>query len=347
MLMKSVEAGLVPDLVIRKGIKRLIVQRLDEFSKLSPERKSEEQSNFINALREAPIAFVPEKANEQHYTLPTEFFEYVLGSNMKYSCCYYKTENATLEAAEEAMLELYLERADLKDGQDILELGCGWGSLSLFMARRFPNSSITVVSNSPQQKALIDDRAKAEGLENLAVITADMNEFDIDKSFDRVVSVEMFEHMSNYQQLMAKIYRWLNPGGKLFVHIFNHDYFAYPYEVRDESDWMALHFFSGGNMPSRELLLHFQGELNIKQIWHVDGTHYEKTSRDWLNLLDKNKKKVMPILEAVYGKGNETKWFNRWRIFFMSCEELFAWDNGREWYVSHYLFEKPSKEALN
>jgi cyclopropane-fatty-acyl-phospholipid synthase len=238
------------------------------------------------------------------------------------------------------MLAKTCERAELKDGQDVLELGCGWGSLSLWMAEHYPKSSFTVVSNSKTQKIHIDEQARQRGLVNLRVITADMNTFELDQQFDRVVSVEMFEHMRNYQLLMAKVSRMLKPEGKLFVHIFTHKYFAYYFEDKDPNDWLTRYFFSGGIMPSDHLLLYFQDDLTIDKHWRVNGQHYEKTANAWLENMDTHRKEIYPLFEVTYGKENALKWWSYWRVFFMACAELWGYKNGEEWFVSHYLFKK-------
>ena len=260
---------------------------------------------------------------------------------MKYSSGYWPREDTTFAESEEAMLALSCERAQLTDGQDVLELGCGWGSLTLWMAEKYPNSRITGVSNSSTQKAHIDAEAARRGFKNVRILTADMNEFEAgDTSFDRVVSVEMFEHMKNYQLLMAKVARWLRPGGKLFVHIFTHREFAYHFEGKDPSDWITRYFFEGGTMPSDDLLLYFQDDLAIRGHWRVSGTHYQRTSEAWLEKMDANEAVITPILEATYGKENPAKWRAYWRVFFLSCAELWGFSSGNEWLVSHYLFEK-------
>ena len=238
------------------------------------------------------------------------------------------------------MLEITCNRAELKDGQDVLELGCGWGSLSLFMAKKYPKSNFTVVSNSRTQKLHIDEQAKQRGISNLTVLTVNINDFTIDKKFDRVVSVEMFEHMRNYQLLMKKVADSLKPDGKLFVHIFTHKEFSYKFEVIDESDWMSKYFFTGGIMPSDDLLLYFNEHLSIQQHWHVSGMHYSKTSEAWLQNMDKHKSEIMPLFEKTYGKDQAVKWWVYWRIFYMACAELWGYNNGEEWIVSHYLFSK-------
>ncbi len=237
------------------------------------------------------------------------------------------------------MLDITVTRAELADGQSILELGCGWGSLSLWMAERFPNAQILAVSNSRSQKQHIDSQAKLRGLQNLQVVTVDMNVFETDRVFDRVVSVEMFEHMRNYQSLMENISRWLTPSGKLFVHIFCHRELAYPFACKDDSDWMARNFFTGGIMPSDSLLLYFQENLALEHHWRVSGVHYQRTAEAWLANMDSHRGEILALFRQVYGAGQETRWWAYWRVFYMACAELWGFQNGSEWFVSHYLFK--------
>ena len=322
------------------GIRNLLKQRLTEENKGSQEAKQLHLNAYIEKLKASPIAINTSDANEQHYEVPTEFYNYVLGKRMKYSGGYWPSGADTLDASEEAMLKLSCERAQLKDGQSVLDLGCGWGSVSLYVAEKFPNCKITGVSNSKTQKEYIDSVAKEKGFKNLTIITQDMNDFQIKEKFDRIISVEMLEHMKNYQKLFEKLSGFLKPEGLFFIHIFTHKEFAYPFEVRDETDWMAKYFFTGGMMPSHNLFLYFQNHLTIRNHWVVNGVHYGKTSEAWLENMDKNKTQILPILEKAYGKENVTKWWSYWRIFFLSCAELFSYRNGEEWLVSHYLFQK-------
>ena len=343
LLIKLAEKGLLPDAFIRLGISRLCGQRLVEAKAAGAKAMEEKHQEWINLLKESPVALVPEKANEQHYEVPPRLFELVLGSNLKYSSGYWPQGTSSLDQSEVKMLKLTSERAHLSDGQQILELGCGWGSLTFYMAQNFPNSKITAVSNSNDQRKFIEKKCEKLQLKNIEVITADMNDFTIDKEFDRVVSIEMFEHMRNYGELLRRVSGWLKKDGKLFVHIFSHEKIAYPFEDEGQGDWMAREFFSGGQMPSHKLLTCFSSRMKIEKDWRVDGTHYEKTSLAWLNKMDQNKAEVLDLFEKTYGKNEASIWLQRWRIFFMSCEVLFGFNNGSEWGVSHYLFEKPTE----
>ena len=333
------EQGLVPDQIIRHGIRRLLRQRLVEINADDTEIVAFDKQVFIEAMKQAEIAPLPEKANQQHYEVPTEFYLKVLGPRLKYSSCYWPMGAETLQQAEEAALQATCERAGLSDGMDILELGCGWGSLSLWMAEHYPNSTITAVSNSATQREHISAQARQRGLENIDVLTCDMNDFGIDQRFDRVVSLEMFEHMRNYQVLFERVASWLKPGGRFFMHIFVHRDAPYLFEDKGPSDWMSRYFFSGGMMPSDDLPMQFQDHMKLVSKWRWDGRHYEKTLNAWLANMDANKRQLMSLFEQTYGIGAR-QWWMRWRLFFMACAELFGYDEGQQWWVSHYLFEK-------
>ena len=335
-----VEQGYVPDTIVRKGIRRLLKQRLNEIDAGDSEVSSESKYRFIETMKDSPIALSPEKANEQHYEVPAEFYDLVLGEHSKYSCCYWDDTTENLTHAEENALSITCNHAELNDGQSILELGCGWGSLTIWMAQHYPSSQITAVSNSHSQKEFILNRAEKLGLTNIQVITCDMNDFNTTEKFDRVVSVEMFEHMRNWEQLYKQVSTWLNEDGKFFKHVFSHRQVPYSFEVKDSSDWMSEYFFTGGMMPSDDLPLYFQHDLKINRSWTWDGSHYAKTSNAWLERMDKNKQVLMPIFKDTYGDEQASIWWMRWRLFFMACAELFDYENGQQWHVMHYLFNK-------
>jgi cyclopropane-fatty-acyl-phospholipid synthase len=335
-----VEQGLVPDGAVRMGIRRLLRQRLAELHSGDAEAGARIAEAFLDAMREAPLALLPEKANEQHYELPPEFFGAVLGPRRKYSCCWWPEGVETLDQAEAAALAETCERAGLADGQRILELGCGWGSLSLWMAERFPDARITTISNSHSQRQHIGAEAAARGLHNVEVLTCDFNDFDTVRRFDRVVSVEMFEHLRNWPRAFANVARWLAPGGRFFMHVFAHREAPYAFEARDASDWMSRHFFSGGMMPSDDLALRCQDDLRLLKRWRWDGRHYARTSAAWLERMDAQRERLMPLFARVYGERNASLWWMRWRLFFLSVEELFGYADGSQWWVGHYLFER-------
>lgn len=346
LAIQMAEKSLIPDAIIRQGIRKLSEKRLHDIGADDCEKGIDDLNAFITAMNDAPIALVPELANAQHYELPAKFFELCLGENRKYSSCFWLPETTSLDEAEANALDMTCQHADLKDGQNVLELGCGWGSLTLWMAARYRKSTITAVSNSHSQREYIMAAASARGLKNVRVITCDMNSFDPreyvgEKQFDRVVSVEMFEHMRNHKVLYRKIHDWLTPGGKFLMHIFVHRNTPYLFEVQGDDDWMSQFFFSGGMMPSDDLPLHFQDHLKLEKRWRWNGTHYEKTANAWLKNMDKHRHEVDAILKQTYGADNAEKWRNRWRIFYMACAELFGYKHGQEWWVTHYRFERP------
>ena len=341
LAIKWVERGYLPDWLIRLGIRALLKRRLRAIDSDNAERFGDAKQVFITRQNEAPIALQAEAANQQHYELPAEFFSAVLGPHLKYSCGLWRGTDDTLEQAERHGLGETCRFAQLADGQKVLELGCGWGSLTLWMAQHYPHSTITAVSNSRSQAQHIRAKAESLGLANVEVITCDMNNFDTASGqFDRIVSVEMFEHMRNYARLYANINRWLAPGGLFFKHIFAHRNTPYEFVVEDASDWMSEYFFTGGMMPSDDLPAHFQQHLKLidRQIW--DGRHYQKTSNAWLAQMDAQKDRLMPLMMEVYGADQADIWWLRWRLFFMACAELFGFRQGQEWWVGHYLFTR-------
>jgi len=336
MIDTLLEKNLLPDRLIRFGIRRLLAQRLRE------ESARHDLAAYVADLKTRALAEQTAAANEQHYEVPTAFYHFCLGPRLKYSGCLYPEGTETLAQAEEHMLALYAERAQLADGQHILELGCGWGSLCLYNAARFPRARITAVSNSRTQKEHIDTEARKRGLDNVRVITADINEFDITPGqFDRVVSVEMFEHLKNYEKLFRHIARWLKPGGLLFTHIFTHHRLSYHFVPRDASDWMSRYFFTGGQMPAHDLLPQFQNDLTLVTDWKINGRHYQQTAEHWLQNMDRHKEEIIPLFRDTYGPDQALKWWCYWRVFYMACAELWGYRNGEEWLVSHYLFRKP------
>ena len=336
------ERGMIPDTLIRAGIRALLRERLVELPLDSPEDIDATKQSFVALMDESPVALVPDRANEQHYEVPAAFFAGVLGPRRKYSACHWVDQTGSLEQAEEDAIAATCRRTDLQDGMRVLELGCGWGSVSLWAAERYPRSEFLAVSNSRSQRAYIEAEAARRSLGNLRVITCDMNDFATEERFDRAISVEMFEHMRNHRKLFERIHGWLTPGGRFFMHIFCHREVPYAFEDRGPGDWMTRHFFSGGLMPSDDLPLRFQDRLKLVDRWRWSGKDYERTLNAWLANMDRNRKTLFPLLERTYGTDAAPVWWERWRIFFMASAELFGFDDGEQWWVSHYLFERPA-----
>lgn len=334
------ERGWLPDLIIRQGIRRLLAARIRSELHAGCEGLSERHRELLKELRSSPIALHVQDANAQHYEVPAAYFELVLGPRLKYSSCLWPEGVSDLAEAETAMLRLTCERARIQDGMEILELGCGWGSLTLFMAETFPRSRVLAVSNSSSQREFILSRAAARGLTNIDVQTCDMNDFNTPRRFDRVVSIEMFEHMRNYETLFGRIAGWLKATGMLFTHVFYHGRCAYTFETDGRNDWMARHFFTGGTMPSADLFLEFQRDLLIADRWLINGRHYQKTLEAWLIRHDAARAQILPLFEATYGREEASRMLQRWRMFYMACSELFGYSHGEEWGVAHYLFQK-------
>ncbi|WP_343581082.1 cyclopropane-fatty-acyl-phospholipid synthase family protein [Acinetobacter sp.] len=338
--LKLVESGLVPDPAIRAAIRSLSKKRLIQEGRYDPEQGAQRYMDVLHMLKHSAIAIETDKANEQHYELPTAFFQAVLGKHLKYSACFFANDQTTLDEAEALALQIYSERAQLKNGQHILELGCGWGSFTLWMAEHYPDSHITAVSNSSTQRHYILSEAAKRGLRNVEIVTCDVNVLELkQQTFDRVVSVEMFEHVRNYQRLFEKIQSWLKADGMLWCHIFCHRFLHYPFEIKSEYDWMSRYFFTGGLMPASSTFLHFQDHLELAQHWQWSGIHYEKTANAWLDNMDRHEQQLKPLFDEVYAQ-EAGIWWQRWRIFFMACAELFGFEQGQEWVVGHFLFKK-------
>lgn len=334
-LLESTERGWIPDWIIRAGIRRLLQQRLNTLPVAG-----DTGPNADDVFKNGPIAVETDAANAQHYALPPEFFAEVLGPRMKYSACLWNAGTRELAEAEDDMLRLSCEHAELADGQRILELGCGWGSLSLWMAERYPHARIVAMSNSDEQREWIEAVCQQRGITNLQVRTADINRFDPAERFDRIVSVEMFEHLRNYAALFQRLRLWLEPGGKLFVHVFSHRHHAYLFDTAADDDWMGRYFFTGGTMPSHRLLPRLADGFELEQDWQIDGRHYQLTLEAWLDRMDGRRKTILALFRGTYGAADAARWFQRWRMFFMACAELFGYRRGGEWGVSHYRFAR-------
>ena len=329
------ERGWIPDFLLRIAVKFISKARIKKSSSFS------EKLDVISSLRDGPIAELTPFANKQHYEVPPAFFEKVLGSKLKYSCSLFGDNQKSLNDAETEMLKTYIERANIRSKQEILDLGCGWGSFSLYAAQKFSDCNFTAVSNSDEQINFIKSKIQELGLTNLLALKQDINQLNLNKKFDRIVSIEMFEHMRNYKNLLQRLSNLMTDDGLLFVHIFCHRQSAYFYEIKNQWDWMTKYFFTGGIMPSKDIFEFFDEDLTVAESWEINGKHYSKTSKSWLKNIDKNSKIVKQILNQHYDEKNI--WFNRWRIFFLACEEFFKINDGKEWFVSHYLLEKKNK----
>ena len=328
----AIERLPLPDAATRAGIALLVNRTGRKLDQAPPDS----EPDFARAMAARPIACTPDAANAQHYELPAEFFGAVLGARRKYSCCLYADPSDTLDQAEARAIEETATHAGLEDGQRILELGCGWGSLSLWMAERFPRAVITAISNSHTQRAFIAAEAAKRGLENLQIITADMNHFETAERFDRIVSVEMWEHMSNWPALLARVRGWSEPGGRLFLHVFSHRSTPYAFDAADKADWIAQHFFTGGIMPSHGLIRWLDEHFTLEADWRWSGLHYQRTALDWLARFDSAQATIAPIMAAVYGAAAPL-WHRRWRLFFLATAGLFGARGGHDWGVSHFL----------
>lgn len=336
------ERGLVPDIILRPAIRARIGGILEQTDEIMAEKP-----DFLESLGEGPIAISTDAANQQHYEVPSNFFKFCLGPNLKYSCAFYEYKYAQLAFAEEAMFQLYAERAMLKgegseelsSNPEFLDLGCGWGSLSLWLASNFPEARITSLSNSSSQKAYIDSEADARGINNIEVITADINEVMFERRFDRVFSIEMFEHMRNYKALLRNLSQWLKPEGKAFIHIFCHRKLTYAFNADAENDWMARHFFAGGIMPSQDIFEYFAEDMKLLESWWVCGKHYSRTAQQWLKNLKGHKHEILALFQKEHAPKEAKKLYNRWRLFFLTCDEFFGYNYGDEWGVGHYLLK--------
>jgi cyclopropane-fatty-acyl-phospholipid synthase len=329
--------GLIPDFLLRRGVRSQGKQRLLMMEKSNPVK---EYNEFLKEASSGDIAIHTDDANNQHYEVDSEFFQYCLGKNLKYSSCYWNEDTSSLDEAEENMLDLYCKRAEVKDGIDILDIGCGWGSLSLFLANKYPRSNITGVSNSPSQKHFIDNEASKMNLKNLEIITNDINDFDSSKQFDRIISIEMFEHTKNSKKLLDSINGWLKPNGSFFMHVFAHKDNPYYFDRNQNNAWMAKYFFTGGMMPNHNLFRDLKSKLDYQKSWMLSGTHYEKTSNAWLDNMDLNRTKILELFKVNSNNRIAKRKFHFWRLFFIACAEIFGYANGSEWCVSHHLFKK-------
>ena len=332
--------GLIPDWILRRGVRSQGKERLNMMNKVD---STKEYSKFIKEASTGNIAVNTDDANNQHYEVDSEFFKYCLGKNLKYSCCFWDENTLDLDAAEDNMLEIYSERAQITDGMNILDIGCGWGSLSLFLAQKYPKSEITGVSNSSSQKIFIDSVASERNISNLNIITRDINDFRTEEKYDRILSIEMFEHTKNTKKLMNLINDWLNPNGLFFMHVFAHKENPYYFDRDQKNAWMAKYFFTGGMMPNHNLFKDLKSNLEYQKSWILSGEHYERTSNAWLDKMDQNKSKILSLFERSNSSSVAKRKFHFWRLFYIACAEIFGYDNGNEWVVSHHLFKKSGK----
>ena len=332
--------GLIPDWILRRGVRSQGKERLNMMNKVD---STKEYSKFINEASTGNIAVNTDDANNQHYEVDSEFFKYCLGKNLKYSCCFWDENTLDLDAAEDNMLEIYSQRAQITDGMSILDIGCGWGSLSLFLAQKYPKSEITGVSNSSSQKIFIDSVASERNISNLNIITRDINDFRTEEKYDRILSIEMFEHTKNTKKLMNLINDWLNPNGLFFMHVFAHKKNPYYFDRDQKNAWMAKYFFTGGMMPNHNLFKDLKSNLEYQKSWILSGEHYERTSNAWLDKMDQNKSKILSLFERSNSSSVAKRKFHFWRLFYIACAEIFGYDNGNEWVVSHHLFKKSGK----
>ena len=337
-LLSLAESGFIPDVLIKIAARHISTRRLNESN------NHDNKDAIINALSKGVVAEKTYDANEQHYEVPPEFFKQVLGENLKYSCSLFENENS-LDDAERSMLDLYIERAEIKNGQEVLDLGCGWGSFSLYVAKKFPNVNITSISNSSDQISYIKNEAQKRGLLNIEAIRMDVNNLKLDNQFDRIISIEMFEHLRNYKLILNSLNELLKPDGRLFIHIFCHKKLTYFYELKNNLDWMTKYFFQGGIMPSMDIFKYFEDEVIIINQWNINGNNYSKTCKAWLDNHYKNKRKILDIFKKHYDKPKI--WYNRWRIFFLSCQAFFALNKGNEYFVSQFLLRKSDKKVTS
>ena len=332
--------GLIPDWILRRGVRSQGKERLNMMNKVD---STKEYSKFIKEASTGNIAVNTDDANNQHYEVDSEFFKYCLGKNLKYSCCFWDENTLDLDAAEDNMLEIYSQRAQITDGMSILDIGCGWGSLSLFLAQKYPKSEITGVSNSSSQKIFIDSVASERNISNLNIITRDINDFRTEEKYDRILSIEMFEHTKNTKKLMNLINDWLNPNGLFFMHVFAHKENPYYFDRDQKNAWMAKYFFTGGMMPNHNLFKDLKSNLEYQKSWMLSGEHYERTSNAWLDKMDQNKSKILSLFERSNSSSVAKRKFHFWRLFYIACAEIFGYDDGNEWVVSHHLFKKSGK----